>query len=250
MPLGLGRRLRSRGTISSPIGIPNLVQWCRADLGWTAVSGSWADQSGNSTNYVQGVAAQVPTQTATAVGGQTALRFDGAFATSPDYLPCTSLGALLTTGVDVFLVGKVDNDPASAADTSGLWTWHTTSQHYASIPYTDGVIYDVVGMTTGNRTVGNPTPACTSPWLYNVISVSGEWTARFNGTQLFTDGTNTPSIGSTTYLGRSLRTFGAPFNTYLKGYIAEIIVFSAKVSTGDRSALEAYVASRYGISIP
>ena len=93
------------------------------------------------------------------------------------------------------------------------------------------------------------TPALATEHIYNVITASGEWTSNINDTQHFTTATNTVAFTATAGYGRSRTT------AYLDGVSAELIIFDAKLSSGDRDSvfadLEAYyLAAAAGLSIP
>jgi hypothetical protein len=140
---------------------------------------------------------------------------------------------------------RADNDPGSGDGTSGLWTFNpdgvSQATHY---PYSDGNIYESFG-TTARKTVGNPTPSLAAWRLYNISSASGAYTVRLDGTQIFTTGTNTVGFPTAPQLGRSWTT---TFTTYFPGDYAELIVCSV-LSGGDRTSMNAYIASEYSLTI-
>lgn len=231
----------------TPATISGLYLWHRADTGLFKDSsftdpvtadgdtvGGWLDKSGNGRHWSQGTTSAEPTYKTGIVNGKPVLRFDGtddAFGTGPDFSAMT--------GAEVFIVVKGDSDPSSA---NGLWSFGTdaASTHY---PFSDGIIYDAC-FTTARKTVGNPTPALTSFRLYNVVSVSGEWTAFLDGTQLYTTATNTVAGAAAPRLGR-----GTNSGSYFDGDIAELIIYSAKLGATNKSAVKSYIATRYGLTI-
>ena len=89
---------------------------------------------------------------------------------------------------------------------------------------------------------GDPTPALTTWRLYNVVSTSSEWTSYIDGIQHFTTGTNTVAFTATTKLG------AYDVNT-MDGDIAEVIIYSAKLSSPDWVQTKAYIATKYGLTI-
>jgi hypothetical protein len=101
-------------------------------------------------------------------------------------------------------------------------------------------------MCTGRKTLVNPTPSLTSWRLYDAISISSEWTARLDGTQIYTTGTNTVTTTGNRFIGKSEYPTGGPF--YLKGYIAEVIFYKAKVGTSDLASIKTYLANKYALT--
>jgi hypothetical protein len=152
------------------------------------------------------------------------------------------MSAVMSSG-EAFFVAKVDNDPGG---TSGPlhWGWgsDTAGSHW---PFAgDNQIYDTFG-TTSRKTVGDPTPALTTMRVYNVRSATNAWSAHLDGTQIFSTATNTTGWGTGTHnIGFN------PTAQRLKGYIAEIILYSSVLSSGDRSIIHAYLNSKYGFSLP
>ena len=64
----------------SPLQLPGLALWLRADQGVTLTSGKvslWADQSGNGNDVVQNTGANQPTLSTNAIGGRSAINFAG-----------------------------------------------------------------------------------------------------------------------------------------------------------------------------
>jgi hypothetical protein len=198
------------------------------------------DKSGNNRHFTQATNGERPSYQTNMINGLAVAEFGPiTFITSLDGPDLSAL-----TASEVFVVIQGDYDPSGVGDSvTGIWAFDTSAQntHY---PYTDSVIYDAFG-STARKTTGDPTPALTSWRLYNVVSVSGEWTSFIDGTQHYTTGTNTVGFTATPVLGAS--SDGASY--YLTGRIAELILFSAKLSGGDKTNVEAYFAARYGLTI-
>ncbi|NIS11024.1 MAG: hypothetical protein GWN18_03160, partial [Thermoplasmata archaeon] len=82
--------------------------------------------------------------------------------------------------------------------------------------------------------------------VYNVVSKSGEYTVRVNGTQEYTNGTNTASFFST---GGNGGTIGKGSGAYrLAGLVGEIMIFSNSLSASDRATVEAYLQNKWASS--
>jgi len=142
----------------------------------------------------------------------------------------------LTEG-EIYIVIKTDNDPAASGGESGLWLFDTSANqsHY---PYTDGVIYDSFGSTVRQMSV-NPTPSLASAYrVYNVYSKTNDWQAFLDNTSIFSTGTNSVGFSAAP---RFAGTSSGSFN--MKGRICEVIIYSAKLSSGDRTSVYGYCTS-------
>jgi hypothetical protein len=246
--LGLGLpalALGSGGAPWSPLQLgSSLALWLRADLGITlngATVSAWADQSGNGRHAAQGTAGSQPTIRTSGVrmiNSQTVLDLDG----TDDRMLFGASAFSALTGAEIFVVGRLDADPSGAA-TGGFYGLGSapTSTH---VPYTDGVIYDGFA-TTVRKTVGNPAASMTNAFVYGVTSVSGEWTARLNGTQLYTTATNTVGFHAAPTLGGDATS--API--VMDGVFAEWILLNRKATSAERTSVHSYLSARYGITV-
>jgi hypothetical protein len=216
------------------------VSWLRFDdygLADDAAISTATDLSGNGNDWDQGTSGHRAVYKTNVVNGRGVARFDG----SDDHLEGPDLSSL--TAAEVFIVIKIDNDPPAAQAQTGLWDFSEAGDPNTHFPFNaDSQIYDSFG-TTVRKTVGDPTPSLASWRLYNVVSVSGEWTARLDGTQLFTTGTNTVTFIAAPQLGVS-RTGEA-----LDGDLAEFVLFDRELSSAERASIHAYFAERYGLTI-
>jgi hypothetical protein len=175
----------------------------------------WSPRSGTG-DCTQPTAGQRPIITASAINGRPGYRLTAA-GVKNWILP--ALASL--TAAHAFLVVYKDADPGNG----GAW-WETGDAGASSsaTPFTDGTIYDNFG-TTVRKTVGNPATALNAPHIYEVITASGEWTAKLNGTQLFTTGTNTVGWDAAPTLGSAA--------TSTDAYLGDFVLFNAKLSAGN-----------------
>lgn len=245
------------GTGTQPDAIANLFLWHKADgslfvdsARTTPVTadadavGSWSDESGSGLHLVQTGGNNRPKYKTNIVNGEPVVRFDydAVTPTDSDFLdyPNNSFDAL--TAAEIFVVKAQKADPAPTQDQSGLWSFGSAGA--SAHPYTDGIVYENFG-SSAQHTVGNMATALTTWHLFNFITTATEFTANLNGAQAFTTGTNTVAwaasplrIGNTSALA-----------SYMDGDIAEIVMYSAKISAGDRTGIKAYFAAKYGITI-
>lgn len=212
-----------------------------------AAVGRWEDFSGNGRHYTQASAGNRPTFQLNVVRGRPAVRFDGA----NDFLSGVDLSSL--TAAEMFIVLKSANDPPGGPAQGGFWTFGSqdgagSGASRSTHPYSDGNIYDSFG-TTSRKSTGNPTPSLAAWHLYNVISVAGEWTSNINGTQHYTTGSNTVGFRTNTAIGVSGESGLANLGSFFDGDVAEIALYPAKLSAGQRTIINNYVALRYGITV-
>lgn len=144
----------------------------------------------------------------------------------------------LTAGHILYVV-KAANDPG-VSGTNQLWRIGTSASLDA-YTFTDGIVYMGAGSST-RRTTVNPTVSVAAWRVLEIITTSSEYTVNLDGTQLFTSGTNTVAFSSDLNLGK------APANTFT-GQGAGLYIFSAKLSSGDRTAVINYINSRFGLSV-
>jgi len=233
------------GNTFSPLQVSSLWAWYRADLvtqSGNAIS-QWDDKSGNARHMTQGTANLKPTwdPLSSSFSGLDCVRFICDGVTNFDFLSMPDMSAL--TASEVWMIAKLVADPPSTQPKGGLWKIGNPAAGSCLYPNQgDSNIYDSYGSTTRKNT-GDPTPSLASMHSYSVITTSSEWTNTVNGTQLFTTATNTTSFQASPVFG------GNGVDTGMDGRVGEILIFSAKLSTADRTALKAYLSVRYGITI-
>ena len=147
-----------------------------------------------------------------------------------------SLPTSIFTGVvsgEIFWVVNSLNDPAVGTPAFHSMGVDGQNCHY---PWTDGVVYE--GWGTGSRkSTGDPIPSLASKRVYNIASISGEWTSRIDGSVLFTTSSNTPAFptsGTPAFfnLGRNI---GNSF--FFDGTVGEMIIFDGYLNTTARSLI-------------
>lgn len=232
-------------TAFAPTDVTGLKVWLKADsLGLadgTAVS-SWADSSGLSNHFTQATGANQPICKTGIINALPVVRFMSGGG-AQHFLSAT-LSA--QTAAEAFIVVQIAADPPLTSAEAGLWTFKSTNISATFFPFTDGTVYDGFA-TTARKTTVNPTPSLAAAFrLYNVISVSGEWTSKLDTTQLFTTATNTVAFATTALLGKSDGSGSG--DGYLRGDVAELIIFDNKISAGNRTAIEAYLKAKYALT--
>lgn len=198
--------------------------------------GTMRDGSGNGADCTQSSSSLKPTFKTGVIHSKPAYYFDG----SDDYVNVPDIFATMTAG-EVFIVLQGDTNQGVGTANTGLWAMPGTNDN-ENVPWVDGNIYDG-WFSTVRKSCGNPGSIQT--WhTYNVISTSSEYTALRNGTQFFTTASNTPGgARNNKTLGRSSLGSGYLF----QGWIAELIIYDNKLSSGNRSAIYSYINGLYGI---
>lgn len=145
----------------------------------------------------------------------------------------------LTAG-HIFAILKLAT--AESQSNVALWRFGTSGQGMFYPFDADHNIYDDWGSNT-RRAAGDPTPTLAGFRLYEVISTSAEWTPLIDGTGLSgATGTNTVSFSSAPRVGQD-SVPGA-----FEGDIAEILIYSAKITGADLTQTKNYLAGRYGLT--
>lgn len=242
---GMGVRRGARGGGGeefSPASLAGLYVWHRGDV-VTLVSGdvsSWTDLSGNARHSTQGTAANRPTWLASEAkfGGRPALRFvaDGV---EQNWLACVDLTSL--TAGEIFCALAVEAYPAPTTGRSGLWQFGTptSSSYYAWA--SGGGIFDAFG-TSVRKDTGAGEPGTANALVYSVHSAPSDWASKKNGAALVSSGTNTVAFRAAPMIGRAN-------DAWLDGRMAELILYSRKLTTPERNAVLTYLGGRYAIAV-
>lgn len=224
----------------SPLALPGLLLWLRADQG-VVLSGAnvtdWKDQSGNGNHVSQSVSGSRPVFAGNGVGGKPTIDFAGGKFLENTV---TSLG-LAGSAYSVLLVAKGGNGSfltlrrsltysASMFFLSNTYVYSNSGGNNSiatpsTLPTTES---SALGFKSCHRYTGSGNP---SVWLNaNALSISGLGQATETGTTGFQVGTNTQAVPE-------------PWN----GFISELIVVGNAIADADRLRVEAYQHDFYGI---
>lgn len=254
MKTGMGR-YRPHITVAggfSPTDISGLQLWLDPSDTATITESSGSvsqidDKSGNGRHYTQGTGTRQPTTGTRTINSLNTLDFDG----SSDALVAPSAFMSAATAGTALYVMASDNDPGGADPGNGAvlhrWGSSASSDHE---PYLDSNVYHGWGATT-RKTVGNPTPALTTPRQITITNASGAWAYKIDGTDIFTTGTNTVGFASALSDANSdLMSIGgstagaAP--VWFNGRIAEILVYDSALSGADLTNAQTYLKDKWG----
>lgn len=198
---------------------------------------TWLDSSGFGNNAAQATAGKKPLFKTAIVNGLPVVRFDG----TDDTL---SLGNILDNpgALTVFVVLKSSNSGGVLAKVSAAVNW----QGWAS-PYGAGR-YIVHQTDNGNYRFWDTAVAyADSAFRYFSTTWDGSTiTHRVNGAVVGAQANGGAFSSSANGADLHLGSF-SDFGDYLNGDVAELVIYPSVLSTGDRQAVEAYLAAKYGL---
>jgi hypothetical protein len=226
------------GAGTQPNAIADLEMWLDATtlgLADGAAVATWTDSSGNSR---PGTGVNSPTYQTNEINGLGVVRFDVAssqYFTLPNFL-----SGVFTEGEVFFVLKAVSDAPAASR------TLHTLCGGGVQGQYPNGLgqINDPFGHTAA--LANNPAPALTAWRLYNFNASAAGRAMRLDGAVLTSDGTASGSSWTTT--PRIGNRSGS--TQYFDGDIAEVILYSRVLTSGERDGIEAYVAAKFALTIP
>lgn len=177
-----------------------------------------------------------PTYKTNILNGLPIVRFNGV---SGQWMSVGDFSSL--TAGELFLVRRINNDPPVDAAQSGVYSFGT-SVSASHLPFPDGTIYDSFG-TDVRKTTVNPATSMASWHIYSVYSAENDWANFLNGVQIFSTGSNTVGFRSSCLLGTD-----ATGSIFLDGDVGRLIIYNAKLSTLNRSAVIAGLKAKYGVA--
>lgn len=234
----------------APSDLPDLALWLRGDSFVFDTTATWTDLSGNGRHYTQ-TGGNRPTVDGTGLNGQQTVAFSRA---SSQYLVGNST-ALLNAAVahTVIIVFKQPAFPGptvyrtilSIKGATTMWTtWHTQDLFYgdSAFGFVNGKI---MGATAAWGTTGYN--LFVSTYNGSGDSTSTNFTLEKNGVSQTLTGPKAASAGNNlNYVGAFGATVASDFHD---GQIAEIIILQSSISAGNRTSLESYMTTRYGLTI-
>lgn len=222
--------------INDPRDIPSLWAWYSAEAETTYSDGdamtSWTDLSGNGRHATQttGAAGGPKWRSAGGPGGGPSVEFMGVGQNSTSgYFSINNALNGASAGEAVFYV-KAD------ALTNNGWNRFDGGGDNSHYPFS-GTVYDKFLSTV--RKSFTPSLAVTSWRRYNTWSASGDWGAELDNTAQYSTTSNTVSLPGTGYIGRGVAAGDWGFG----GRMTCLLLFSAKLSTTDRSDLDDWLVA-------
>jgi len=219
----------------SPLDIAGIALWLDAADAATitqtagAVS-QWDDKSGNNNHALQVIGLSQPTTGTRTINSLNTIDFDG----SSDFMLLTS-ALSRTNGYTVYIVCQVDDTGTTKAFFSGsapgaLYLRSSTTEGFVIVRQNQAVL--LTGSTTGIVT----------PSIASFKSHSTGNIIRVNGVSNGSNATNNALTSDVTVFGIS------DGSNFLDAGIAEVLVYSANLSTANENLLGAYLADKWGIT--
>ena len=229
----------------------NLLLWLRSDLGVTSTAGAvsqWSDQSGNSNNATQSTGTLQPSLVTGAInnGVVPTISFNG----TSQYLSLPSGFANFTAGASIFTVIKPSSSTATgdqcslgnAANSDAVFCQQVGTQ--ASFSAYNGSTSSSVTTTTNPLTTSSYQLLETT-LLPGATSGTATGTIFVNGTQKV-QSTTMQNLTNTTRSSNFIAAGVGPGN-YFGGGIAEVLIFNTILSASQRTAVESYILSKFGV---
>lgn len=242
------------GSSFSPTDISGLALWLRSDTdvyqdaaGTTPATlnndpvGLWRDLSGNANHFSQSTAGSRPTYKTAVQNGLPGIAGDAA----ADYLA----GSVPVSGADNRTIIVV----LKAGETTSTNYWADFGKSLAST----GQGYGLTGELGVRVYNGSRAFSVLSTVAYQIVSIRQDGSnvnileAWKDGTALSVSATSAAAINTATDSGAMLfarNSSGSPVELSAS-IICEIIVYDSALSASDRESVEAYLASRYAISV-
>ncbi|KAF0141516.1 MAG: hypothetical protein FD122_1508 [Stygiobacter sp.] len=224
--------------LSTAIPTTNLKLHLRSDLAVTSSSSavsSWGDVSGLNNDASQSTSANQPTLVSNSMNGNPVIRFNG--TNSKLTLPTSATLGIQSNPYEMFVVGKSSSSSIQflvSGNATEQFEYHLSGVGVRFIPITSA--YLDLG-SSGAFTDGNA-------HVFSARASSSGGAIRVDGIDGGTSSANILSSNSGA-LQIGVRSDG----TYLfNGDIAEVILYNTNLSTSDRSTVEHYLATRYGIA--
>lgn len=163
------------------------------------------------------------------------------------------------SGLEMMIVYRHAADPPNDPDgAGGAITFNQNNNDSSHQPYADGNFYENFALSA-RRNIGNPTTSVSSAFVcYNIAAAAdgSAYDAWINSEHLYTSSSYTfnqkgiiDQNGSANAGYRMGRAISVGFKSYFfKGNIACCYVWNRRLSSGERTSMQAYITSVYGIS--
>jgi hypothetical protein len=230
----------AQGWTPASSGVPTAL-WLDADDAGTITKdggdlvSQWNDKSGNARHVTQATAANQPTYQAAGLNSKPTVYF----GPTTRYLSSASVSAH-SGPWSVFAVAKRESTATGYGVILGQDGLTNRIAQYARFMDNGTAIQTIPFHSSGNSSA-TQTGAVTSPCIVGSVCSSSSVTAYLNGA-----GGTAAAITGTLATGSRAITVGridyGGFESYLNGYVSEIILIPSAVSVSDRQKFEGYLA--------
>ena len=221
-----------------PLQVTDIRLWLNNDLSTMTVNGSnrvsqWRDSSGNLNHFTQATGANQPLFVANGINSQNGIKWANS---ATEYLDCT-LTSTINQANSIFIVWNIDAnsnvlypciyDRASAGSDRVVMLWFNNNIRVGS-----DTIIDAYAKTRPFNLINS-----------QVVNNGASSKVYENGTLKNTINIGTKPI-TTLRLGHTL-TIDA--QARLSGYICEVIVYAKELNAGERTLINTYLSTKYGL---
>lgn len=221
-----------------PLQVTDVRLWLNNDLSTMTVNGSnrvsqWRDSSGNLNHFSQATGANQPLFVANGINGQNGVFWQNSVT---QYLDCTLLSAV-TQQYTIITVWSLD--------TNTVGTYPVCYDSVSAVG-NRAILY----WFGGNIRIGSPTLITAYPKTSPFALINNE--VCFNGanSKVYENGVLKNTVNSGTNSLTSLRLGNLnSIDTLsrLGGYICEVIVYAKELSAGERTLINTYLSTKYGL---
>jgi len=226
--------------IVSPLFATNsMALWLKADsltgLTNNAPIGTWQDNSGWTNNATQSSSGSKPFYITNALNNLPIVRFSGGQALNIA-VGLSSLMRSASQGEAVVLL------KSTITNGSACGLWYVGNNWYSQVyPSTDGSIHETFGTTADPYNLGLPTQPLKQFNVYELSANNTNWSAWLNG-QLFFRNT-----GNTYNFTPGGMVLGYDWSGNFVGDIAEVMFFKRTLTGDERTLVNRYLNSKYGL---
>jgi hypothetical protein len=233
----------------------NNVFWVKADKGTSSTVSNtpisaWNDQSGNSVNMSQTVAAQQPSIITNFINGYPSIRFDNVYTTNDKMMGPDSPVLDNTNGYSFFTVTTPQNLDGEARTIVSKRTWMGIDQSFMLFYYWANRLWVDI-QQNDNRFYSNSSYTSGNSYIMNVIydgTLPDATRSRiFNDETLDITATESASLipnnASPIVLGSTDANDSRPFG----GYISEVIIYRTALLPAQRTIVNNYLSAKYNI---
>lgn len=224
--------------------------WWKADAITGATDGApltnWVDSGVGGLNLYQTDATIAPIYKTNQLNGLPTVQFSLNGTNNQYYIM-----PVLTnfTWGELFVVGRTKDDPGTNVTYTGPFV-HAGAfafSYLGASAYVDGTTWSVFGTATA-KIIGYTKMTMAAWRVYGAASQTNSYRAWIDGTQVYSDVTNTVSMSTLStnrWVGMTRETSGT--TRYLQGEIAEILIYNEVLSTADRLATYQYLTNKWGL---
>lgn len=246
---------------TGPGGVGNSLEnvlWLMATAGTSTTTNgvavsAWNDQSGNSNNAMQSVAAQRPLFQSSVINGQPTLLFDNAASPNNDELVVSDNSNLdNTNGLTLLTVSRPLNLDGAARTIVSKRNGVGIQQSYSFFYLTSNNLF--TDIDTNNDRFSSTTAFSNSTNYINNLLYNGTLAAASRA-RLYVNGTlnvtatetsaSIPDYASNLTIGSINTGDGRPFG----GHIAEVAIYRKVMNEAQRTIADNYLSAKYAITI-